>query len=100
MTKSNPSIPSAVANGANSSAGTNSASDWPAYSDASPYQINLNETGGVPYSVAGAISGQNVTQFEDPGLVNDITLVDAYNWEGRRGARCDFWREVGAQVPE
>lgn len=43
---------------------------------------------------------QNVTAFTEPGLRNDFTLVNAYEWEAGRGYRCDFWRSVGALVPE
>jgi len=42
----------------------------------------------------------NTTEMMGPGLRNDITLVDAYTWEGGRGVRCEFWRAMGAVVPE
>jgi len=100
ITSDNPSIPSTIANGASSNTtSANPASNWPPFSVDSPYQINLNETGGTPYSTRGAI-GQNITQFRNPGLQNAITLVNAETWEGGRGKRCDFWRSVGAVVPE
>ena len=35
-----------------------------------------------------------------PGVVNDFRLVDAETWEGGRGARCRFWRDVAPRVPE
>ena len=61
--------------------------------------MNLNESGGVPYTT-NFRSPVNLTALEEPGLRNNITLVDAYTWEGGRGARCDFWRSIGAVVPE
>ncbi|MCJ1373276.1 hypothetical protein MMC20_004504 [Loxospora ochrophaea] len=100
ITLSNPSIPLSIANGVNNTNTSNPTTDWPAYTDAAPYQINLNETGGVPFTTEGFEAGEYITEFEDPGLVNDFTLVNAYTWEGGRGARCEFWRNVSARVPE
>jgi len=50
----------------------------------------VNETGGV------LVDGM----YEEPGLMSNFSLVNAYTWEGGRGYRCDFWREVSAIVPE
>lgn len=61
--------------------------------------MNLNQTGGVPFSTM-VIEGVNATETMDPGLTNDISLVNAYTWEAGRGYRCDFWRSVAAIVPE
>ena len=59
--------------------------------------LNLNQTGGEPY--AGApINGVGVTQFRGPGLRNEFSVVDGYAWEGGRGGRCEFWKEVGPFV--
>lgn len=44
--------------------------------------------------------GVNVTQFRGPGLSNNFTLADAYAWEGGRGRRCEFWRELSPYVPQ
>lgn len=66
-------------------------------------QLNLNETGGTPYEATPEeASGApfNVVQHEEPGLMNDFGLYDAFAWEGGRGARCEFWRSVGARLPE
>lgn len=92
-----PSIPAAVANGASGSS-SSPASDWPKYSVDQPYQINLNQTGGQ--LVTTEFLGINLTFYVDPGLKNDIKLVNAYTWEAGRGARCDFWRRKGSLVPE
>lgn len=97
----NPSIPAAIANGPNSTLTTNPATKWPAYSNAAPYQLNLNETGGTPFVVQPlGPAGGNATEFKDPGLKNAFDLVNAYSWEGGRGKRCEFWRGVGRVVPE
>ena len=97
----NPSIPAAIANGPNSKLSTNPATDWPPYSNAAPYQLNLNETGGTPFVVQPlGPSGGNATEFKDPGLRNAFDLTNAYTWEGGRGKRCEFWRSMGSVVPE
>ncbi|KAL8889300.1 MAG: hypothetical protein Q9192_006041, partial [Flavoplaca navasiana] len=104
-----PSIPSDIAAGANGTSPEsnqpNAASNWPPYSLAAPYQINFNQSGGVPFDASAypgfpGIQLDNVTQFSDPGLRNDFSLVNAYTWEGGRGMRCDFWRSVARLVPE
>lgn len=102
VTKDNPSISNAIANGAASRNPNrrNAASSWPAFAPEAPYQININETGGVPYVDSFRSNNVNFTAIEGPGLVNNITLVDAWTWEGGRGARCEFWRNIGAGVPE
>jgi hypothetical protein len=76
---------------------------WPTYTLSKPIQINFNETGGVldmtghdprdPFNI-------NITQYVSPGLTPSFSLVDAYTWEGGRGQRCGFWRNVGSDVPE
>lgn len=98
----NPSIPSSIANGASSNDTTapNPASTWPRYSTASPYQINLNETGGQTFSLVEIAQVGNTTDIAGLGLRNAFTLVNAYTWEGGRGTRCDFWRSMGVVVPE
>lgn len=106
ITQNNPSISQSVAVGSSSTAASspvNPATNWPAYTNANPYQINLNETGGMPETTVGVtFAGHpiNVTVNVGPGLQNDITLVNAWTWEGGRGVRCDFWRAMGVIVPE
>lgn len=86
--------------------------NWPEFSSTKPRMIIFNQTGGTPYeftavqvrndgplTVVGA-RNKNVTLYSEPGLRNDIRVVDAYTWEGGRGARCDFWRSIAAIVPE
>ena len=92
ITQNNPSISASVANGASSNSTMGmAATSFPAWSLAAPLQLNLNQTGGT---------APNITEFEEPGLVNDFEIVDAYTWEGGRGMRCDLWRSVGSVVPE
>lgn len=109
-----PSIPSDVANGADSSAGPepHPLEHWPEFSPARPLMVDFNQTGGTPYEFTAVqvrndgpltVVGdrdKNVTLHSEPGLRNDFRVVDAYAWEGGRGARCDFWRSIGSIVPE
>lgn len=125
-TQNNPSISLALANGANTtSAQENSpltdfpqfdiysksppphpphphhplhTSDTPFYPD--PIQINLNQTGGTETSYNTTLGQQNSTIYVSPGLQNDFSAANAYEWEAGRGFRCDFWRSVGSVVPE
>ena len=60
--------------------------------------LNLNQTGGQPYSTYG-INGAEIMQFRGPGLSNEFSIVDAFAWEGGRGERCAFWRELGPILP-
>ena len=62
--------------------------------------LNLNETGGVEFSAQVVGGVPNATEYEEPGLKNDITVQDAETWEGGRGGRCAFWAEYGPKVPE
>lgn len=106
-----PSVPPGVANGG---AGPEPGplGQWPEFSLARPLMMNFNQTGGTPYeSTAVQVRNdgpltvvgdkdRNVTLHSKPGLRNDFRVVDAYAWEGGRGARCDFWRSIGPIVPE
>lgn len=65
--------------------------------------LNINMTGGVPKVISWTPVGGtaiNVTQMVDPGLGGQFRMVDATNWEGGRGRRCDLWRNLGPAVPE
>ncbi|KAK4223737.1 lipase 4 [Podospora fimiseda] len=97
----NPSISIQDANGLSSltPGATNPATNWPAWTENNPALMNLNQTGGVPYTAVSLI-GVPVTQFRSPGLRNNFTRANAYAWEGGRGARCELWRELGPYVRE
>ncbi|KAF2790340.1 carboxylesterase type B [Melanomma pulvis-pyrius CBS 109.77] len=101
----NPSISSSIANGAasNATAKANGLADWPPFTEEEGFKMaNLNQTGGtlVP-SVAGLVGSLvNIEIYTDPGLRNDLRIVDAESWEGGRGARCAFWKSVAGRVPE
>ena len=106
VTHNDPSIDAAIADGGNGTSvsgtgdGSVGAMAFPAFSVAQPLQVNLNQTGGTPYSAANAVpGGTNVTQLGEPGLSNDFSVVNAYDWEAGRGRRCDFWRSVAKVVP-
>ncbi|KAL9103826.1 MAG: hypothetical protein Q9187_008965, partial [Circinaria calcarea] len=66
----NPSILSFIVNGpsSNDTITPNPASTWPRYSNTSPYQINLNETGGQSYSTVDVPLVGYTTEYRDPGL--------------------------------
>jgi len=103
ITHDNPSISSNIANGVSTSNdSTSPVSDWPPYNfyNGGPYQINLNETGGMPYNYTLTYTGVNTTAYGGQGQRNSFELVNAYTWEGGRGQRCDFWRAASAIVPE
>lgn len=80
-------------------AGSAAIAAWPPFSLSQPWQIDLNQTGGTPTQVP-SIGKVNITEYYPPGVQNSIGLYDAYDWEGGRGIRCDFWRSVGRLVPE
>ncbi|TVY47200.1 Carboxylesterase [Lachnellula occidentalis] len=79
---------------------------WPIWegNGVAGYQmLNLNMTGGHETLVSwGGADGVkiNVTQYAGPGLEARLDIVDAWSWEGYRGARCDFWADIGKLVPE
>lgn len=102
VTRRNPSISNEIADGAllNQTVQANAASSWPTFSIASPYQLDLNQTGGSE-AVGGLefLSPVNTTYLTGPGLQNNFTLANAYTWEDGRGVRCDFWRSVAPIIP-
>jgi hypothetical protein len=71
----------------------------PQWTESTPYLLNLNQSGGTRYTTLSAV-GVEVTQFRNPGLSNNITLADAYRWEGGRGRRCDLWKHLSPYVPQ
>ncbi|PGH18991.1 hypothetical protein AJ79_00024 [Helicocarpus griseus UAMH5409] len=73
--------------------------DWPPFSTRVPRQLNLNQTGGTPYEATRPYFPVPVTQYGMPGLESEIVVVDAYEWEGGRGKRCEFWKGVSGKVP-
>jgi hypothetical protein len=93
VVNTNPSIPANVAG-----EGGKAAVDFPKFNVWSPLQVNLNQTGG--HEVTEPIVGINATVYVGPGLENEFSVVNAYDWEGGRGQRCDFWRAVARIVPE
>ncbi|KAF4630341.1 hypothetical protein G7Y89_g7806 [Cudoniella acicularis] len=65
--------------------------------------LNLNMTGGratlIEWDSADGVK-INVTQYAKPGLKAKFAVVDAWDWEGGRGDRCQFWADIGSLVPE
>lgn len=72
---------------------------WPTYSTNSNLQMNLNTTGGIVKSVPVTPDFSYNLRL-DPGVTNNFRLVNADTWEGGRGSRCRFWRDVAPRVPE
>jgi hypothetical protein len=103
INKDNPSVSNSVANGASAPdpAAANPASAWPAWTPegTGARHVVLNETGGTPYQ-ATTMFGAVVTQHRNPGLRNAISAAGVDTWEGGRGKRCEFWRELSPQVPQ
>ncbi|KAF2688793.1 alpha/beta-hydrolase [Lentithecium fluviatile CBS 122367] len=71
--------------------------DWPVWSEGEKL-LDLNATGGVPVQV-NATEDLKYVVYVDPGVTNVIKLADAYDWEGGRGARCEWWLEQAKKVP-
>lgn len=73
---------------------------WPAWvDDGESRMLNLNTTGGVPFEASQSGISVNFTEYMEPGIQNDFSVVDALTWEGGRGARCEFWRRIASRVP-
>jgi hypothetical protein len=79
ITKDKLSIIAPIADGvsSNKSDVTNPPSLWPSFNIYGSCQINLNETGDVPFS---ALNGaENLTEYMGLGLMNGFTLANAYS---------------------
>lgn len=72
--------------------------EWPEFSMVRPWQMDLNTTGGV-VDLVTATDDLSFSVRVGAGIVNNFNLVDAFTWEGGRGARCNFWRAVSPRVP-
>lgn len=72
---------------------------WPEYSRTEPWLMDLNTTGGT---LSQNVVASNLSYYQrvGPGIVNNFRIVNASSWEGGRGARCDFWLQVSARVPQ
>lgn len=64
--------------------------------------LNLNMTGGAPTPILFSTPDDSyyVTEYTGAGLEAKFDVVDAWSWEGGRGARCGLWAELAPQVPE
>ncbi len=67
--------------------------DWPVFTLHEPWQMDLNTTGGVVEEIT-VTPYLSYYERSGPGIVNNFRLVDALAWEGGRGRRCSFWRDV------
>ncbi|KAF2163588.1 hypothetical protein M409DRAFT_26197 [Zasmidium cellare ATCC 36951] len=98
VVNSNPLISSLVANGVSTGNMSRSVvSDWPVFDgERGSLQVDLNTT------CTGYVAG-DLKKREFPycaGEDNQFSVVDADTWEGGRGRRCEFWRDMGRLVPE
>ncbi|KAL4905499.1 hypothetical protein BDW74DRAFT_177867 [Aspergillus multicolor] len=71
---------------------------WPSFSVEEPWQMDLNTTGGT---LSLHVETDHLQYYlrNGPGIVNVFRLVDAYDWEARRGYRCQWWRGMSGRVP-
>lgn len=91
----NPSISNEYANGISTNNTAESvASNWPPYSIYNPQLMDFNITCPETMTVS------NLLYCGGKDARNQFRLADAYTWEGGRGRRCDFWKQMGALVPE
>ena len=95
------SIEDATANYTNATVpcGTDGNMNWPAFTLLEPWQMDLNTTGGILEEIT-VTSNLSYFEREGSGIVNTFRLANAYTWEGDRGERCAFWREVSPRVPQ
>lgn len=78
--------------------GQNGYLDWPQFRPMSPWQMDLNTTGGT---ISPVVVTPNLTFYvrEGDDVVNHFRLADAYAWEGGRGLRCGYWQVVADLIP-
>ncbi|KAF7177783.1 hypothetical protein CNMCM7691_006217 [Aspergillus felis] len=71
--------------------------NWPQFRPTSTWQMDLNTTGGT---VSQVTVTPNLTYYIRQGddVVNHFRLANAYTWEGGRGRRCAFWRDVADRI--
>ncbi|KAI1331212.1 alpha/beta-hydrolase [Xylariaceae sp. FL0255] len=73
--------------------------DWPRFSPQNPVQMILNTTGGEVELITVTDELSYYIRV-GAGEVNHFSLANAIAWEGGRGERCEFWRNVSARVPQ
>ena len=95
------SVTDASGNATNATVPSDNGNDllWPTYTTSSTIQMDLNTTGGTVKNIPVTPDFSYNVRL-DPGVTNDLRLVDADTWEGGRGSRCRFWREIAVRVPE
>ncbi|KAK7934741.1 carboxylesterase family protein [Apiospora marii] len=92
------SLADAMAGFSNATAPVNGDIYWPAYTLSEPYQMDLNTTGGDT-TLLNITDNLSYYIRNGSGIVNTFRLVNATSWEGGRGDRCSFWRDVATRVP-
>jgi hypothetical protein len=73
--------------------------EWPVWKEnGMEVLLNLNTTGGVA-TWTNVTAELRYQVYMDPGVANVVKLADAYEWEGGRGRRCEWWAEMAQKVP-
>lgn len=95
------SVADARANASNATVpeGSDGKINWPNYDpEKGSVQMSLNSTGGIVTFVPVTPDFSYPVRL-GPGVVNEFRLGNADTWEGGRGDRCRFWREIAPRVP-
>jgi carboxylesterase type B len=98
----NPSIPVKHANGRALGMGKTGAerlAEWPRWqTNGDRAMVNWNQTGGEEVQTSIVQGAPQVGLYKGDRLRNWLNVHDAWNWEGGRGERCEFWRNVTSEV--
>ncbi|KAF2029859.1 carboxylesterase type B, partial [Setomelanomma holmii] len=77
--------------------------DLPAFTAPVYAMLNLNQTGGQEVPVNSTLDPRlndvGASWYVEPDLRNAFSVVNGWEWEGGRGDRCEYWREIAAKVP-
>ncbi|KAF2825079.1 alpha/beta-hydrolase [Ophiobolus disseminans] len=76
---------------------------WLPYTSPEYPMFNVNQTGGrevpVESTLDPSLNTLGASWSIGPDLHVDFSIVNGYTWEGGRGARCEFWKQIAAKVP-
>jgi hypothetical protein len=60
--------------------------------------VSWNQTGGEEVQASIVQGAPQVGLYKGDLLRNWLNVHDAWDWEGGRGERCEFWRNVASEV--
>ncbi len=93
-----PSIPVKYANGRALGVGNTGAerlAEWPSWRrNGDRAMINWNQTGGERVQASVVQGAPQVVLYQGRWLRNWLNVHDAWDWEGGRGERCEFWSNM------